>query len=111
MHIHALTLMILQLNKLVDSGKYSDISISDVHRAIDEERIIEMLQERAGEDFDVSLINIYEGAREEYETRLNQIYGGYAGDECRRWGVKNLGLCLLIAWTNEIIQIGDGLEF
>jgi hypothetical protein len=39
---------------------------------------------------------------------MYQMYGGYAGNERRKWGIENLGLCLLLAWTNEIIQQGSG---
>lgn len=46
-----------------------------------------------------------------YEEKMNQIYNAYAGDERRKWGVQNLGLCLVLAWTNEIIQWGEGVQF
>jgi len=36
------------------------------------------------------------------------MYEGYAGNERRKWGIENLGLCLLLAWTNKIIQQGSG---
>ncbi|QDE27997.1 hypothetical protein FIV45_12300 [Paremcibacter congregatus] len=32
----------------------------------------------------------------------------YAGQHRRKWGVENNGLCLLLVWTNEIIQRGTG---
>ena len=45
-----------------------------------------------------------------YVRHLQSIYGGYAGQERRKWGVENKGLCLLIAWTTEIIQRGSGWQ-
>jgi len=36
--------------------------------------------------------------------KLNEILGGYQGKEPRKWGIENNGLCLLLAWTNELIQ-------
>lgn len=113
MKISALTLMILHLNALIDSGKYNDISIHEVHQAIEGKRVLQFLKERAGSDIDLSIhfSNVWPDFEDFYESRLNDLYGGYAGNERRKWGVENLGLCLLIAWTNEIIQQGDGLEW
>ncbi len=113
MKVSALTLLILHLNAVVDSGKYNDISIDEVHRAIEGKRVLQYLKERVGNDIDLSvhLSNTWGNFEDFYETKLNDIYGGYAGNERRKWGVENLGLCLLIAWTNEIIQQGEGLEW
>lgn len=112
MKISALTLLILHLNKLVDSGKYNDVSIDEIHTAIEHRRVLQFLKEKAGNDIDLSahLSNVYGDFESFYETKINEIYGGYAGQERRKWGVQNLGLCLLIAWTNEIIQQGTDLE-
>lgn len=40
MKVQALTLLILHVNALIDSGKYSDISIDDIHTAIEEKRVL-----------------------------------------------------------------------
>lgn len=113
MKVSALTLLILHLNALVDSGKYNDISIPDIHRAIEGKRVLRFLKERVGQDIDLSihLSNTWGDFEAFYEEKLSDIYGGYAGNERRKWGVQNLGLCLLIAWTNEIVQQGLDVEF
>lgn len=113
MKVTALTLLILQVNSLIDSGKYNDISISEVHAAIESKRLLRFLKKRCGPDIDLSIhleSTAYGNFEEFYEERINQIYGGYAGDEGRKWGIINLGLCLILAYTNEIIQLGTGLE-
>lgn len=113
MKITALTLLILQINSLIDSGKYNDITISDVHTAIETKGLLRFIKDRCGPDIDLSIhleSTAYGDFEGFYEQRINQIYGGYAGDERRKWGVKNLGLCLVLAWTNEIIQWGEDLE-
>lgn len=106
-----LTLLILQLNKLVDTGKYDDITIEEVHQHIDEGTILEFLKRRGEDDIDLSF-HLYPNASSDFKTfyikQLQSIYDAYAGDEKRKWGVENKGLCLLIAWTNEIIQQGSG---
>jgi len=40
----ALTLLILELNKLLDTGKHDDITIEEVHQHIDEGIILEFLR-------------------------------------------------------------------
>lgn len=107
----ALTLLILELNHLIDSGKYNNISIEDAHKAIEQKRIIPYLKETTNGDSDFSLYGedgTYSGFVEYYHEQMYQIYGGYAGNERRKWGIENFGLCLLLAWTNEIIQQGAG---
>lgn len=114
MKVTALTGLILQVNKAIDSGKYNNITISDVHNAIDSHRLLRFIGERCREDVDLSIYfesNAYGDFEEYYEEKMTQIYNAYAGDERRKWGVENLGLCLVLAWTNEIIQWGEGLEF
>jgi hypothetical protein len=113
MKVSALTLMTLRLNALVDSGKYNDITIDEIHRAIQRKHVLQFLKQRIGNDIDLSihLSSTWGDFEGFYETKLNDIYGGYAGDERRKWGIENLGLCLLVAWTNEIIQQGEGIEW
>ena len=105
--------MTLRLNALVDSGKYNDITIDEIHRAIQRKHVLQFLKQRIGNDIDLSihLSSTWGDFEGFYETKLNDIYGGYAGDERRKWGIENLGLCLLVAWTNEIIQQGEGIEW
>lgn len=114
MKISALTSLILQINSLIDSGKYSDITINDIHKAIERKRVLRFIKERVGSDVDLSIhleSNTYGSFESYYEVQLENIYGGYAGQERRKWGVENSGLCLVLAWTNEIIQQGNNLEF
>lgn len=114
MKVSALTLLILHVNSLIDSRKYDDITINEVHNAIEGKRVLRFLKERAGKDIDLSIhldSNLYGDFESYYETQLESIYGGYAGRERRKWGVEKSGLCLILAWTNEIIQQGQNLEW
>lgn len=101
MKVSSLTLLILQINAAIDSGKYQAISISDVHKAIESGSLLNFLKASIGKDL---LSSAYEGFEEFYEAAIARIYHGYAGNERRKWGVQNQGLCLVLAWTNEIIQ-------
>ncbi len=113
--LELLTLLILQYNKLLDSGKCNDITIEDVHNHIEKGIILRFVADRAqrvGVSFHLELFlkaKADEQTFEEYYVKyLQATYGAYAGDEHRRWSVENNGLCLLIAWTIEIIQQGGG---
>lgn len=113
MKVTALTSLILQINSLIDSGKYNDITISDVHTAIENKGLLRFIKKRCGSDIDLSIhleSTVHGDFEKFYEQQINQIYGGYAGDERRKWRIENLGLCLVLAWTNEIIQSGEGIE-
>ncbi len=40
----------------------------------------------------------------EIVARWKEICGAYGGKTAKKWGVEKSGLCLLLAWTNELIQ-------
>ena len=106
-----LTFLVLEYNQLLDSRKFNDITIDEVHNAIKNKNIIPWLAETTTgySDFspytDTGPYSVY---LEFYYEQMIKICDAYAGAEYRKWGVKNLGLCVLIAWTNEIIQQGSG---
>jgi len=107
----ALTLLILELNHLIDSRKYDNITIDDVYAWIDGEKILPSLMARTEGDADLSSYGKdgpYSNFATFYHEQMKRLAGGYAGDHRRKWGVENLGLCLLLAWTNELVQQGAG---
>lgn len=113
--LEVLTLLILQYNKLLDSGKCNDITIEDVHNHIKGGTILTFaaaIAQQADISFHLETFltaKADEQTFEEYYAKcLQATYGAYAGSERRKWGVENNGLCLLIAWTTEIIQQGGG---
>jgi len=65
--------------------------------------VLDWLEKRFGTDMDLSL---YRGRPSAHEITkgLRQILGGYGGRERRKWGIENNGVCLLIAWVNELVQ-------
>lgn len=109
--LNRLTLLILEYNHLLDTGKYNHITIDDIHREIKKGTVLRYIAKTAADDADLSLyLDVKDelGFEQQYAKHLQSIQGGYAGQERRKWGVENLGLCLLIAWTNEIVQQGSG---
>lgn len=109
--LNRLIYLIFEFNHLLDTGNYHHVSINDVQREIESGTILRYIREIGGNEIDLSLI--LDGKDEsdfefKYVRNLQSIYGGNAGRERKKWGVENNGICLLIAWTGEIIQHGSG---
>jgi len=99
----ALTYMILALNALIDTGKYQSIPIKVIEDEIENGTILEYLTNISVYNLDL-VIKTYPNFRDFYISYLQNMP---IGDESK-WRVENSGLCLLLAWTNEIIQQGSG---
>lgn len=111
MNHRSLTYLILELNSMLDSGKHDRIGLAEVKKHIDDGTILRFIRKRGGKDIDLSILldtTTYGNFEEYYVGGLQAILDGYGGNERRKWGVEKKGLCLLIAWTNEIIQQGSG---
>ncbi|RLD06452.1 MAG: hypothetical protein DRI32_02530 [Chloroflexi bacterium] len=55
MYASVLSMPICSINSSIDSGKYNDITISDVHNAIENKNLLRFLQERIGAGIDLSI--------------------------------------------------------
>ena len=103
----ALTLVNLHLTRMIDSGKYDQVTTEEVLREIDNGTIVRFLQETGGPDIDLSvhLSGTYGDFEAFWIKNLQSFYDAYGDAE--KWGVRERGLCLLVAWTNEILQLGS----
>ncbi len=109
--LHALTYVILEISSLIDTGKFDNISLEEMEQVIKEKRVLTYLKELAPNHVDLSLIigdSPYPGFAKYYHEQLADILDNYGGNERRKWGIERRGLCLLLSWTNEIIQRGKG---
>lgn len=109
--LSAITLLILELNCLIDSGQFDDITIDQVYEWIRNKNVLPSLAKRAQGHVDLSVYGVngpYENFSDYYHEQLYVIYAAYGGDHGKKWGVEHLGLCLLLAWTNQLIQQGSG---
>ncbi|MEG3144193.1 hypothetical protein U1839_05960 [Sphingomonas sp. RT2P30] len=96
-----LTLLILELSALIDSGAHEGTTIDDVEQHIADGDLFPWLAQR----FSRLDLSLHRGRSDrEINDGLNDILGGYAGQERRKWGIENNGICLLLSWTNELIQ-------
>ena len=110
MHLNTITMILRNISIILDSNKYADISIDEIHEHIKNGTILNFISgfDEARELKDVMKSNLWNGFDKFYVQSLKSIYHAYAGDENRKWGIQKSGICLLLAWTNEIIQNGSG---
>jgi len=103
--VHAI-LFILAVNRALDTGKYDHITQEEVKHHIEAGDLIPWLVTVFGEHTELGFFTQdglpYVG--EELTRRLRRGLNVWGGDERRKWGLENRGLCLLIGWTNELIQ-------
>lgn len=100
-----LAFLLFGLNHLVDHGYAEGITLAEVKRHIKKGNVLNWLDERFKGHIDMSIfLHSNHEAHREITKGLQDLEGGYAGDENRKWGVKNNGICLLIAWTAELVQ-------
>ena len=102
MKLNDLTYLILEFNSLIDRDLHENISMDEVKSRIEQGSLFDWLREQFKGEIDLSLYDPEKTG--EITGKLNDILGGYAGSERRKWGVENNGICLLLAWTNELIQ-------
>jgi len=98
MKLTALTLLVLHLNSLIDSGKFNDMSVDEVYKHIENRNILPFLAEIAKGEASFNLYNEdgpYSNFTKLYHEQMERLYNAYGGDHRRKWGVENLGLCLL----------------
>ena len=101
MKLHTLTYIVLEVNAALDTGKYDDILIKDISAQVEGGDVISWLRQQIP-DLDLSLLTQQD--EKEYRECLADIHGAYEGSERKNWGVENRGLCLIVAWTTELIQ-------
>lgn len=101
MKLTKLTYLVMELNAALDTTAHDGIAVDVVSAQIEKESVIPWLRANVP-DMDLSVVDDEDAAV--YHEQLARIHGGYAGSERRKWGVQNRGLCLLIAWTSQIIQ-------
>ena len=74
-------------------------SIAEVERCTETGNLIPFLRDRLGRDIDLSWLD-FTRAIDLNETFKDNVLGLKTTD----WGIEKSGLCLLVAWTNELIQ-------
>lgn len=103
MELVKLTLLILKLNALCDSENYDHVTLTEVKDHIRDGDLFPWMEQT----FETTFGSWDEGDKRAINDTLEATRSAYAGEEGRRWGVNNRGLCLLVAWVNEMVQQGQ----
>lgn len=95
--------MLWQLIAACDSGKYDDLSLDEVQRHADAGTIASFMVDRFGQDSDFSLFEPSDWAT------IGETWGSIANaiDPRRKFGVEKRGICLLMAYALESLQMLD----
>ncbi len=102
MRLSQLSYFVFEVNAALDTGKYDHLTIADVQQRIENKEVVPWLRSTMGDDIDLSLIDA--SMANELHNALLDICDANKGRESKKWGLRKRGLCLLIAWTVEMIQ-------
>jgi len=103
MTLPELAYLIVSLNHLVDNG--FDATIAEVQAHVAGGSLFEWLRRRFDGHIDLSIWDFYGRTTEDdIENALLDILVNHRGNERRKFGVSNNGICLLIAWLAELVQ-------
>lgn len=102
--ITAITMFIQDISHLLD--KKIEFSVEEVNNHIENKDVIDWLEREFpfGSENGLDFSMFKENHRNWIHEELESIWGGYNGQERRKWGIENNGLCLLISWSTEIVR-------
>ncbi|MFF2907691.1 hypothetical protein [Paenibacillus sp. NPDC057934] len=98
-----LTQFIQELSVIIDKGGRN--SFQEVYAEIANNTLVDWLEqtypiETYGADF-----TMFKKKHRDYlNNHMASIMGARSGQERRKWGITENGLCLLISWTTEAIR-------
>ncbi|MDH4120181.1 MAG: hypothetical protein OEV94_00530 [Deltaproteobacteria bacterium] len=96
------------MNVALDSGKFNKMTKDDIVQHIEEGDLMEYLDSSFGKHINLEFIEA-----DQREALVGELQCLAMGDPAisdpemgvRTWGIQNNGLCLLIAWGLELIQL------
>lgn len=98
-----LTQFIQEVAVLLDKGAIR--SIENVHSHIEQKNLINWLEsEFPINEYGIDFSLFQNKERDYIHNHLFSLWEVRAGDERRKWGIENNGLCLLISWVTEKIR-------
>jgi hypothetical protein len=103
---HGLNFLVQGLTVLLDSGLHDNINVADAMGHIRRGDVFAWLQTLEPKRFDLSLFGVnkvYADAGTAWLEGTLALLEAY-GDGHRKWGIEKRGLCLLLAWTFELMN-------
>jgi len=98
-----LALLAWLINKAIDNGNY-DLSMTKVRKAAEEERVIQFVRDNLPTHRLLDLSIFTPEDEKEINHWFNQTNGKFDGH------IEKQGLCLLLAWTIEMMQHAEEPE-
>jgi hypothetical protein len=99
--------LVQELTMLLDSGRHDDVSVSQALHHIREGDVFAWIKALDPDHIDFSMFGadgVWVDAGATWIEGLRSLLEGYGGDIQRKWGIEKRGLCLLLAWTFEILR-------
>ncbi|KGR89080.1 hypothetical protein [Lysinibacillus boronitolerans] len=102
--ITTITTFIHECSYLID--KKVEFSVQEVNKHIENKDVLEWLEKEfpSGSDIIVDFSMFKDSHRAWIHEELYSLLVGYEGQERRKWGIENNGLCLLISWSIEVVR-------
>ena len=104
MKLTSLTYLAFETNAVLDQRPGLDLPFAEIHTAAEENRLIEYLGQRFGNEGDLSYFLAHPEEEAAVNLALAEVAGGLYGRERGKTGVERSGLCLVIAFILEAIQ-------
>jgi hypothetical protein len=104
MRLISLTLIGFETNAVWDSCPDFELSFDEIHEAASRERLVPLLRERFGKVADLSLFDLDPRELADTEAALRDAACAFEGREWHKTGVRNSGICLVMAIVLEAIQ-------
>ena len=104
MMLSSLTGIGFEVNAVMSECPDFELTLEQVHGAARERRLIPLLKERFQEGADFSLLLSHADELAQVEAALGGASEALEGRESRKVGIRNSGLCLVIALVFEAIQ-------
>ena len=104
MRLSSLTFIGFETTAVWDSCPDFELSFAEVHDAAQRSRLVALLRERFAEAADLSLFDLDAKELADTEAALSDAASALEGREGQKIGVRNSGICLVMAIVFEAIQ-------
>jgi len=98
--MYKFTFLLWQFNMMLDSGNYDDVTVSDVKAMLRKSTLSDYLRNQVPDaDFSMIAPNDWEYLTHEWNGLADVV------DEDRKMGVVNRGICLMLAYALNGLQL------
>jgi hypothetical protein len=110
LRLSTLSIVAFNLVSAIDHGFLEKITFDEIYREIESGNLIAFLKSQLGDSVDLSLVTADTVQGRRFIEALQRLPNVLAGNERRKLGVENSGLCLLLAFCIELMQHLESYE-